>query len=165
MKNLILVAILLLVVSTLSFAQITAGPVAASVTATVTGNLAIAKTNDLAIGNVAKGATRTILSNAAGAAAFTISGEVSVPTTVTVTFPANLVDLSANTLPFTGQIPIHNTAAVQGGATTFPGLAGGTTPTDATTGNLYLWIGGGVTAAAGQVAGNYTGTINVSIVQ
>jgi hypothetical protein len=157
MKNLILAAVLLVIVSSLSFGQTTA-----SVTATVNAVLSITTTNDLAIGNVVKGTTKTILSNAANAAAFTITGEPSTQTIVTVTFPANLT-FGANNLPFTGEIPIHNTVANQATATAYGALMGGTTPTNAT-GNLYVYVGGGVTAALGQTSGNYAGTINVNVV-
>jgi hypothetical protein len=143
---------------------LTAGPTAATVTATVTANVALTKTSDLALGNVAKGATKTILSTGAGAAAFTVGGELNTPTTVTVSFPTELT-AGANTLPFTGQIPVYNTANVQGSATAFGTLTGGTTNSDATTGNLYLWIGGGVTASPTQAAGAYTGQLTVTIVQ
>jgi hypothetical protein len=157
MKNLILVAILLIIVSSLSFGQ------SATVTATVNAVLSITTDNNLVIGNVVKGTTKTIASNAAGAAAFTITGEPSTQTIVTVTFPSNLLDGSSNTLPFTGQIPIHNTAADQGTATAYPGLAGGNASTNGS-GNLYVYVGGGVTAAVGQTSGNYAGTINVNVV-
>jgi hypothetical protein len=157
MKNLILVAVLLLIVSALSFGQSSA-----TVTATVNTALSIVNTNNLAIGNVVKGTTKTIQSNAANAAAFTITGEPNTQTIVTVTFPTNLT-FGANNLPFTGEIPIHNTVADQGTATTYGAITGGTTPTNAT-GNLYVYVGGGVTAAVGQTSGNYAGTINVNVV-
>jgi ribosome-binding factor A len=157
MKNLILVAVLLLIVSSLSFGQSSA-----SVTATVNAVLTIVNTNDLAIGNVVKGTTKTITSNAADAAAFTITGEPNTQIVVTVAFPLNLSD-GTNNLPFTGEIPIHNTIADQSSATAFGALTGGTTPTNAT-GNLYVYVGGGVTAAVAQPSGNYSGTINVNVV-
>jgi hypothetical protein len=158
MKNLIFVAVLLLIVSSLSFGQTTA-----SVTATVNAVLTVVKTNDLAIGNVVKGTVKTIPSSATDAAAFTITGEPNTQTIVTVAFPLNLVDVSLNNLPFTGQIPMHNTVADQASASAYGALTGGTTPTSAT-GNLYVYVGGGVTADIAQPSGNYTGTINVNVV-
>jgi hypothetical protein len=157
MKNLIIVAALLIVISSLSFGQSSA-----NVTATVNAVLSIVTTNDLTIGNVVKGTTKTITSDAADAAAFTISGEPNTQIVVTVAFPANLSD-GTNNLPFTGEIPIHNTIADQGTATAFGALTGGTTPTNAG-GDLYVYVGGGVTAAVAQPSGNYSGTINVNVV-
>ena len=157
MKNLILVTILLISVSALSFGQ-----TSASVTATVNAVLSISTTQDLSIGNVVKGTTKTIASSAANAAAFTITGEPNTQTIVTVAFPLNLSD-GTNNLPFTGQIPIHNTVADQSSATAYGALTGGTTSTNAT-GDLYVYVGGGVTAAVAQASGNYSGTINVNVV-
>lgn len=156
MKNLIYAAVLLLVVSSLSFGQ------TATVTATVNAVLSITTTNNLAIGNVVKGTTKTILSNAANAAAFTVTGEPSTQTILSVTFPANLTS-GANNLPFTGQTPIYNTVADQATATAYAALTGGTATTNAT-GDLYVYVGGGVTAAVAQASGNYAGTINVNVV-
>jgi hypothetical protein len=157
MKNLFLAAALLVFVSALSFGQSSA-----SVTATVNAVLTIVNTSDLAIGNVVKGTTKTVFSNAANAAAFSITGEPSTQVVVTVTFPANLSD-GTNNLPFTGEIPIHNTIADQSSATAFGALTGGTATTSAA-GDLYVYIGGGVTAAVAQPSGNYSGTINVNVV-
>jgi hypothetical protein len=159
MKNLIYVAVLLLIVSSLSFGQ------SATVTATATVYTALSispTTATLAIGNVIKGTTKTILSNAAGAVAFTITGEPNTSTVLTVGFPLNLSD-GTNDLPFTGEIPLHHTTNVQASASPYSALTGGNATTNVA-GNLYIWIGGGVTADAAQISGNYTGTINVAVV-
>ena len=159
MKKLILVAVLLLTVSTLSFGQ----SAVANVTANVNGTLSIANTGALALGNVPLNGTVTILSTQAGAATFTVTGAVLAATTINVTFPSNLV-FSGNDLPFTGQIPRYNTVAVQGTSTAFGALTGGST-TSSAGGNLWLWVGGGVTAGASQTVGQYTGTITVGVTQ
>lgn len=156
MKNLILVAVLLLTVSALSFGQ-----TSASVTATVNAVLTVVSTNDLTIGNVTKGTVKTILSTDAAAAAFTISGEPATVTDITVAFPANLTS-GVNNLPFTGQIPVYNSSFSQVGTTALAGLTSGSATTNAS-GDVYLWIGGGVNAPLAQASGNYTGTINVSV--
>ena len=158
MKKLLLVAVLLLIVSALSFAQSTT----ANVTANVNATLSINRTADLALGNVNQGQTVTVLSTGT-CAAFTITGAASAATTVTVTFPSNLV-YSGNDLPFTGQTPRYNTTAVQGTSTAFGSLTGGSTTTSGT-GNLYIWVGGGVTASSSQVVGSYTGTITCAFTQ
>jgi hypothetical protein len=157
MKNLILVVVLLLVVSSLSFGQ------TATVTATVNAVLSITTDNNLAIVNVVKGVPKTVLSTDAAAAAFTIAGEPSTATILTVAFPANLVDGSSNNLPFTGQTPVYNTVQSQVGTTAYGALTGGTASLNAG-GNLYVYVGGGVSPAVAQPSGNYAGTINVSVV-
>ena len=160
MKNLILVVVLLLIISSLTFGQ----SAQATVTAKVRLALSVQKTQDLDLGFVIKGTTKTVLSSDAAAAAFTVTGDVSAPVTVTVGFPVNLIS-GSNNLTFTGQIPMYSTSNLQSGASsTGFTLTGGTATTDGTSGNLYLWMGGGVSPLANQATGDYTGTINVSVI-
>jgi hypothetical protein len=159
MKKIILVAVLLVTVSALSFAQSTT----ANITANVNATLTITRLTDLALGNVNQGATATVLSTAAAASSFQITGAASTGTTVTVTFPANLTS-GANNLPFTGQIPRYNTVAGAAASTAFGALSGGSTNTNAT-GNLWIYVGGGVTAGASQATGSYSGTLTVAFTQ
>jgi Tfp pilus assembly protein PilV len=159
MKNLILVAVLLLTVSALSFAQTSTANILANVNAT----LSVSNLTNLTIGNVNQGATVTIASNVAAAASFLVTGAASSATAVTVTFPTELTS-GGNTMPFTGQIPRWNTVAGAGTSTAFGALAGGTTPTNGT-GNLWVYVGGGVTAGASQAVGSYGGTITVGVTQ
>ena len=159
MRKLILAAVLILSLSTLALAQSTT----ANITANVNATLTITRLTDLNIGNVNQGATVTIASNVAAAASFQVTGAASSSTTVTVAFPANLTS-GVNTMPFTGQIPRWNTVAGAGTSTAFGALTGGTTNTNAT-GNLWVYVGGGVTAAAAQAVGSYTGTVTVSVTQ
>jgi hypothetical protein len=159
MKNLILVAVLLLVVSSLSFGQ----NASASVSVTVNAALTIFKTNDLAFGIVARGNAATILSTDAAAAAFTITGVENAATTITVTQPATLTN-GTSTMPFLAAVPVCNTVNSQVGTTALAGTAGGGATTNAV-GNLWLWIGGGVNVGIAQQSGNYTGTLTVSVSQ
>jgi hypothetical protein len=159
MKKLILTAVLLTGLAALSFAQSTT----ANITANVNATLTITRLTDLNIGNVNQGATVTIASNVAAASSFLITGAASSSTTVNVTFPANLTS-GVNTMPFTGQIPRWNTVAGAGTSTAFGALTGGTATSNAT-GNLWVYVGGGVTAAPAQAVGSYTGTITVAVTQ
>lgn len=160
MKRVFVLGLALCAISLVAFAQTST---TANVTANVNAALTITNTGALNLGNVAQGATVTILSTVAGAATFTIQGAASAGTTVTVTNPANLT-FGANNLAFTGQIPRYNTVNVQGTSTAFGALTGGSTTTSAG-GQLFLWIGGSVTATALQAAGSYTGVITVSFTQ
>jgi hypothetical protein len=159
MKNLILVAVLLLIVSSLSFGQ----SASANVTATVQATLTIIKTNDLALGIVTRGNAVTVPSTDAAAAAFTITGIATSQATVTISSLANLTS-GSYTMPFTQQTPIYNTTNSQSGTTDFGALTGGIASTNSD-GNLWVWFGGRVTASVGQAAGLYSGTINVSVTQ
>jgi hypothetical protein len=161
-KKLILVAVLLLTVSSLSFGQLTANT-NANVTANVVASITITNTAGLTIGNVNLGQTVTVTSLAAGAAAFTVQGPANASTTVAVTFPTNLTN-GTNNLPFTGQTPRSGVTNAQAASTALGSLTGGTATTTAA-GQLWLWVGGGVTADPVQPAGSYTGTINVAVSQ
>jgi hypothetical protein len=160
MKRILVLGLVLCAISLTAFGQTST---TANVTANVNAALTITNTGALNLGNVAQGATVTVLSTVVGASTFTIQGAATAATTVTVTNPANLT-FGANNLTFNGQIPRFNTVNVQGTSTAFPGLGGGSTTTSAG-GQLFLWIGGSVTATAVQAAGSYTGVITVSFTQ
>ena len=102
MKKLILVAVLLLTVSALSFAQSTT----ANITANVNATLTIARLTDLAIGNVLQGQTVQVLSTAVAAASFQVTGATNAGTTITVTSTPILNGPSGATMPFTQNIPL-----------------------------------------------------------
>jgi len=162
MKRILVLGIALCAISLAAFAQTSA---TANATANVNAALTIANTAGLNFGNVAQGATVTITPLLAGAAAFTISGAASAATTVSVTYPANLT-FGANNLPFTAQTPRYNNVAnVQANGITGTWTAAGGSTTTSAGGNLWVWIGGSVTASASQAAGSYNGTITVSFTQ
>jgi hypothetical protein len=163
MKNLFVAAVLLLIVSALSFGQSASSIL--TITATVSpASLTINTSSNLALGVVAKNSTKTILSSDVGAAAFTISAEKNWTLNVTVAPLTYLTDGSSNHLTFNLETPLYNTSLSQSGAvSTGFTISGGSALTDATTGNLYLWMGGGVTAIADQPAGNYSGTIAINV--
>jgi hypothetical protein len=162
MKHLFLATILLLAVSTMAFGQLTANT-NANATANVVATLTINNVLPLTLGNVNLGQTVTVTSLAAAAASFTVQGPANTSTAVVVTFPANLTN-GGNNLPFTGQTPRYGVTAVQAASTAFGALTGGSASTTAA-GQLWLWVGGGVTADPVQPAGSYTGTINVAVSQ
>ncbi|MGD0590711.1 MAG: DUF4402 domain-containing protein [Bacteroidota bacterium] len=157
MKNLILVAVLLLTVSALSFAQ------TANITANVNATIVVTRLTDLAIGNLNQGQVVSIASASAAAASFSITGAANAATTVTVTFPPTLAS-GLNTMTFTGNIPTYHTVAGFAGSTAFGALTGGQTNTSGT-GALWIYIGGGVTADPSQAVGSYTGTLSVAVTQ
>jgi hypothetical protein len=159
MKNLILVSVLLITVSALSFAQSST----ANVTANVNATLTISNLTAMTFATVNQGQTVTIASNVAAAASFLVAGAANAATTITVTFPANLT-FGANTLTFNGQIPRYNTVAGAPASTAFGALTGGSTNTSGT-GNLWVYIGGQVVATAVQAVGSYSGVITCAVTQ
>jgi type IV secretory pathway TrbL component len=163
MKKLILVAVLLLTVSALSFAQSTTANINANVNAT----LSILRNVDLTIGNVNQGGTVTVLSTAATAAAFTVTGATNAATIITVAYPATITGPAGATMPYTPQYPTSNiigTAAGRAAAAPFAAYTGGSATSNAT-GNLFVWVGGGVTADPAQAAGSYSGTLTCTCAQ
>jgi hypothetical protein len=158
-KQIFGIVALLILVSAISFA----GNTTATVTATVLAATNVTKTADLALGTVAQGASVTVLSTDAAAAAFTVSGTANYATVCAFTYPTTLAN-GSNTLTFAGQIPIYSTSSTQSSGTAFSALAGGTTTTGSA-GELYLWVGGKVTATSSQAAGSYTGVITVTVTQ
>jgi hypothetical protein len=168
MKKLLVVALLLTTVFVVSVAQNTA---TANAAITLTVNAAITATNTapLALGNVVAGTSggKTIASTATGAAAFTVVGTPSTATSCTFLYPTNLIS-GSNVLTFNQQIPVYNTTNVAGSqaaATAFSAASGGSGILTSGTGQLYLWVGGGVSPLVTQPAGAYTGTITVTVTQ
>ncbi|MBW7888042.1 MAG: DUF4402 domain-containing protein [Bacteroidetes bacterium] len=159
MNKLTKIFALLIAVSAFVFAQSTT----ASVTANVSATLTIISTQNLNLGNVAQGGTVTVNGNAATAARFTITGAGNAATTVTVTTPTDLTS-GANTLPFTAVNAYYGTTNAATPSTSFGATTGGSANTNAS-GNLFVFVGGSVTAGASQAAGAYSGTITVAVTQ
>ena len=158
MKNLILVALLLLTVSAMSFAQINVQQTA-NATATVVASATMTKLTDLTFPPLLLGSAATIAANTAQAASFAFSGAGSTPTTVAVTFPGNLTS-GSNNLPFSAGTVRTNVVAAAGTSVVY------TVPTNTTAaGALWIYTGGTVTADVAQAAGQYTGLITVTVTQ
>ena len=160
MKKLLLVAILLMVVAVASYTQTQT----ANITANVNVTLTLTKLTDLAALTANQGQTVFFASNVAQAASFLFTGAANASTTVGVAFPATLSDVALNTMTFTGQIPRTNVVAGAATSTALAAITGGTATTSAG-GQLWIYAGGGVTAAAAQPAGQYTGVITVTVSQ
>lgn len=131
----------------------------ATITADVIAALSLAKNQNLAFGDVAQNTSGTVEVTDAAAVKFTITGEPSKNITFTLTSPANLVDGAANTLPFSDDIQ-YNTADDPATANV---LNDGATIAINGTGNLYVYLGGTVTAGGAQVTAAYSGTYTVQV--
>lgn len=126
-------------------------------TATVAAALTASTTQNLAFGTVIPGYNKTVTAANGGIVLFT--GGAGAEVTVSFTaLPANLTS-GANTLPISYTA---GTTTTSGGAlTSFTPASGTTTTLHATTGELYVHVGGTVSPAGAQAAGAYTGTITV----
>ncbi len=153
-------------VAALALAPTTAAAQSASIsaTATVLTPLTVTGVSNLAFGNVYPGVPATVAPTAATAGNFSLSGVANAQVQMSFTLPANLVDASSNNLPiaFSTTDAVYNQANSQAGSTAFDPAGTTLVNLDATTGALYVWIGGTVNASGSQPAGTYTGTITLT---
>lgn len=164
MKNILGIAVVMLVLSQVSFSQSSASMTANATATIVTGLSCSHGTNsDLAFGKIiASGSSGTVVVSPASArsytggailttgltssaAEFVLSGQAS--TAVTVTLPSSAVTITSGS----------NTMSV----TTFTSDAG-STPALSSGGALTVKVGGTLAVAANQAAGSYTGTFDVT---
>lgn len=130
----------------------------ATITATVIAALSVAKDQNMAFGEVTQNASSTIQVTDANAVKFTVDGEPNKNITFTLTSPANLTN-GANNLPFADDVQYH-TSDAPGSASA---LTDGATIALNATGDLYIYLGGTVTAGVGQTTGAYSGTFTLQV--
>lgn len=131
-------------------------------TAQVQQQLTVAKDQDLTLGNAFPGTTRTVLPTDAASGAFQLTGAPNAEITVNLTLPTNLVS-GGNNLPITfgASSAAWNLTNSRAGTTAFNPVSTLTRRVDATTGKLWVFIGGSVSPTT-QPAGLYTGTITLN---
>ncbi len=105
--------------------------------------------------------TTTVATNDAGAAEFIISGEAGKEVTLDFTFDPTITGVGD---------PIAVTYSGESGTTATPsGTSNHDTSTtltanlEATSGDLYFWVGAAVTPAVNQAAGTYSGNLQVDV--
>ena len=130
----------------------------ATVSATVIASLSLAKDQNLAFGQVTQNAASTVQVTDAGAVKFTVTGEPNKNITFTLTSPANLTS-GINNLPYADDVQ-YNTSDAPGTANA---LNTGATIALNGSGNLYVYLGGTVTAGVAQATGAYSGTFTVQV--
>ena len=117
---------------------------------------------NLAFGNVFPGVAKTIAVTGATAGRFDVTGQASTPVLISFVLPANLTS-GANNLPIGTWTGHHNTANAPTGGTNFTPSAATTNSTFSGTGALFVFVGATVTPASNQVAGTYTGTVQMTV--
>lgn len=133
-----------------------------TVSANVQSPITVTAAANLDFGSVFPGVTKSIAVNNASAGRFNVTGQASAPVSLTFVLPANLT-AGANLLPIANWVGNHNTSASPTG-TGFTPSASATAATLSATGNLWVYIGAQVTPAVAQVAGTYTGTVQMTVV-
>jgi len=131
-------------------------------TAEVATPIAVTGVLDLDFGTVMPSFGRTILVSDATAGHFQVDGSANAEISLAFSIlPTDLTD-GANNLPVTFTA-LHNTTADPTGGTTFtPSVGVAATNLDVTTGQLHVYVGGTVTAAANQVAGSYSAQVELT---
>jgi hypothetical protein len=134
----------------------------ASITATavVQQPLNVTAGNNLDFGNVLPGVAKAVAASDAGAGTFLIEGQSGFEVAMTYTLPGNLAN-GANNLPIGTWSGLHNGTNSTAGATSFtPGVSNVNVYGS---GDIWVFLGATVTPGASQVAGTYTGTIQLDV--
>lgn len=118
--------------------------------------------NNLDFGNVFPGVNKTVAVTDGGAGTFTATGQNSSNVAMTFTLPTDLVN-GGNTLPIGSWTGCWNGTNTVAGCTNFVPSAGASNATFSGSGNLFVWIGGTVSPAANQAAGNYSATVTINM--
>lgn len=162
-------ALLTAIVMLMATVNLASGQVSSTVqaTGTVLEPITVSNATNLAFGtSIFPGISKSITISDAGAAQFDIDGETGKEVSVTFsTLPQDLthdVD-GTTTLPisFSTTDGGHNTTDDPGTATTFDPSAAQTTTLGATSGLLYVYLGGTVTPTSTQKSGAYSANITV----
>lgn len=133
-----------------------------NVSATVQTPITVTAANNLDFGNVFPGVNKTVAVTDAAAGRFNVAGQASAPVSMTFVLPANL-SAGANLLPIANWTGNHNTSAAPTG-TGFTPSAAATAATLSATGQLFVYVGAQVSPSVSQAAGNYTGTVQLTVV-
>ncbi len=134
-----------------------------NVTANVFRPITVAADRNLVFGNVfpGQGAQGMALGSPA-AGHFSITGEPSA--SVSMAFVVSPLSQGANTLPLTLNAT-YNTVDNAAGTSIVTFVAPtATTLSGGASGQLFVYVAGTVTPAANQVAGNYSGTIQLTVI-
>jgi len=137
----------------------------AQVSATINANATVATAltasweADLAFGTVYPTFARTIATGATGAGRVLFNGAAGAE--VAVTFPTLPATLTGTGAPIAISYTAAHALTAAGVQTTFAPGAGTSTLLSGATGDLYVFLGGSITPAAGQTAGAYTTAVTV----
>jgi hypothetical protein len=136
----------------------------ASATALVQQPIVVTKITDLVFGSVFPGLDKAIaVTDAPGAASFSIAGQANSNVSLTFTLPTTLTS-GANTLSILDWVGLYNTTNSASSGTTFTPATSPTSATLSGTGALYVFVGATVQPTVAQAAGTYTGTMTLTVV-
>lgn len=131
-------------------------------TAVVASAITVARVTDLDFGTVLPNFGRTILFTDAGAGHFQVLGAANAEVSLGFgALPATLDD-APNSLTVTFTALYNNDGNPSGGNTFDPAVGVPAANLDGTTGQLHVFMGGTVTAAFDQAAGNYSAMVTLT---
>jgi len=129
--------------------------------ATVFQPISFASTRNLDFGNVFPGVAKTVGVAAATSGQFEMAGQASANVNLSFALPTNLTS-AGNNLPIGTWTGCTNATNTTTGCTSFTPSGSATPSAFSGTGALWVFVGATVTPAAGQAAGNYTGTVTLT---
>jgi hypothetical protein len=130
-------------------------------TADVVSALTVVGVENLEFGTVTRGTTETIAPDATDAGKFVVT-EAGADFDIDFTLPGSIEDgANSMTLAHSATSALWSNADDASGATGFD--PNSTENVAAAAGDVYIWLGGELTVAANQPAGNYSGTITLAI--
>jgi len=159
----VLIAVALLAYAPAAMAQGTASS-SILARANVMTPIQVTPQQNLEFGNVIPGINKSIPVANASAGRWLVQGTVGAQVNLDFTaLPATLSD-GSNTMPivYAANDAGHNTTNNAGAAVLFDPAGTALANTHATSGELFVWIGGTVQPAAAQPAGLYQGTITLT---
>lgn len=130
--------------------------------ADVIAAISVTGDNDLTFGDVSPGVNKTVAPNDATAGLFTVSGGADASVELQFsTLPSTLSD-GTNTLPISYNANFGDTYNAANDFTPSEGTAFSGSPTIPSDGDMNVFLGGTVTPAGTQAAGNYSATITLT---
>ena len=135
----------------------------ANITADVQQPVTVTKSADLIFGTVFPGSNKTIAVTAAGAAAFTVTGQASAAIDLTFTLPTTIAN-GGSTMPLGSWTGAHNIVNTAVAGTSFTPSASATSTTLSVLGARYVFIGATAQPSVSQTAGTYSGSFTMTVV-
>ncbi|QOC23255.1 DUF4402 domain-containing protein [Wenzhouxiangella sp. AB-CW3] len=138
-----------------------------STTADVLQSLQVEATGDLDFGSVVAGTSVSVAPGDADAGSYAIQGDPGAEVTLGFALPMvlELITDPSITMPinFGAGDAVFNVASEPAGGTSFDPAVDQTANLEGSTGNLFVFVGGELTAGASQEPGSYEGTITLTV--
>jgi hypothetical protein len=117
----------------------------------------------LDFGNVFPGVNKAVAVTDGTAGRFDVTGQASAPVSMSFVLPGNLSS-GGNLLPIGSWTGHHSPTNSPSGGTNFVPSAGSTASAFSGTGQLYVFVGATVSPASNQAAGNYSGSVQMTVI-